>query len=37
MDNITATELFNENCHFIDTLTSRYKTYPNYQDIKVVR
>ena len=36
MDNEQATKLFNENCHFIDTLTSKYRSYPNYEDIKQV-
>lgn len=33
MDKEQALEEFNRNKHFIDTLTSRYKTYPNYDDI----
>ena len=24
-------DLFNDNMHFINTLTSKYKTYPNYE------
>lgn len=29
-------DLFNDNMYFIDTLTSRYRSYPNYDDIKQV-
>ena len=29
-------DLFNDNMYFIDTLTSRYRSYVNYEDIKQV-
>ena len=29
-------DLFNDNMYFIDTLTSKYRSYPNYDDIKQV-
>lgn len=29
-----AQEVFNQNMYFINTLTSKYITYPNYEDIK---
>ena len=37
MNREQATKLFNENCYFIETLTKKYITYDNYDDVKVVR
>lgn len=34
MDKEQALEEFNRNKHFIDTLTTKYVTYSNYDDIK---
>lgn len=28
-----ATKAFEENRYFIETLTSKYRTYPNYEDV----
>ena len=37
MDKEQALEEFNRNKYFIETLTTKYLSYPNYEDIKVVR
>ena len=36
MDKEQALEGFNRNKYFIETLTTKYLSYPNYEDIKVV-
>lgn len=37
MNKELALEEFNRNQHYIETLTKKYITYDNYDDIKVVR
>ena len=37
MDKEQALEEFNRNKYFIETLTTKYLSYPNYEDVKVVR
>lgn len=34
MNKIEAEKTFKDNLYFINTLTSKYITYPNYEDIK---